>query len=126
MKPALFLLACVVMFLTGCDNPQKTADSLRKEIAEFKITPDGTKQLHIEQSFAKLEEQIAAVEKRGDETKADSLKSQLRDLRSEYQEAKMAKALNDAKNAIQGFGEAVKDGAKSIGDVFKGSGTNRD
>lgn len=118
------LLTFAALFLTGCDNPQKTADTLRKEIAGFKASPDEMKQLKIEQSFAKLEQQIAVVEKRGDDIKAAGLRDQLTDLRSDYQAAKMARALNDARNAIQGFGEAVKDGAKSIGDIFKNSGTN--
>lgn len=123
--PALLLTLCA-LFLVGCDNPQKTADSLRREIAEFKTSPNETKQLQIEQSFAKLETQIAELEKRGDDIKADSLKSQLIDLRGDYQAAKMAKALNDAKNAIQGFGEAVKDGAQGLGDIFKNTGTTSD
>ena len=126
MKFATLLLALSAFFLSGCDNPQKTADSLRREIAEFKATPTETKRLQIEQSFTKLESQIAALEKRGDDIKADSLQTQLIDLRADYQAAKMAKALNDAKNAIQGLGEAVKDGAQGIGDLFKNSGTSGD
>ena len=125
MKSALTLLALTVLFLTGCDNPQKNADTLRKEIAEFKAAPDEKRQLVIDQSFAKLENQIQELEKR-DDPKADGLKEQLAALRSDYQAAKVNKALNDAKHAIQGLGEAVKDEAKNIGDIFKGSGTNRD
>lgn len=125
MKQALILLACLAT-LVGCDNPQKTADTLRKEIADFKATPNDEKQLKIEQTFAKFQEQIAALEKRGDDLRADSMKDQLNDLRSDYQAAKVARALGDAKNAIQGIGEAVKDSAKSIGDIFKSSGTNGD
>ncbi len=124
MKHALTFLALAVL-LTSCDNPQKNTDTLRKEIAEFKAAPDEQRQLVIEQSFAKLERQIQELEKRSD-PKADGLKEQLLALRGDYQAAKVNKALNDTKNAIQGIGEAVKDGAKSIGDIFKGSGTNRD
>ncbi|MFZ4681236.1 MAG: hypothetical protein ACOYMS_01940 [Terrimicrobiaceae bacterium] len=125
MKHALTLLALATLFLTGCDNPQNTADSLRKEIAEFKATPDEKRQLIIDQSFVKLTNQIQKLEKRGD-TKAAGLKDQLISLRADYQAAKVNKALNDAKNAIQGIGEAVKDSAKNIGEIFKGSGTNSD
>jgi len=124
MKHTLTLLALAVL-LTGCDNPQNNADALRREIAEFKAAPDEKRQLVIDQSFAKLENQIQKLEKR-DDPKADGLREQLVALRGDYQAAKVHKALHDAKNAIQGISEAVKDGANSIGDIFKGSGTNRD
>ena len=117
------LLLLAALLVAGCDNPQATVDKLRKEIAEFKTAPDDKKQAAIDETFAKLETKIAELEKRGD-SKAEALKDQAAALRSDYQSAKMARALQDAKNAIQGFGEALKDGAKSIGDVFKGSGTN--
>ncbi len=90
---------------------------------EFKAAPDEKKQAKIEASFAKLENQIAALQQRGDE-KTDELKRQLASLRGDYQAAKMAKALQDAKSAIQGFGEALKDTAKSVEDAFKNSQTN--
>jgi len=125
MKHTLTLLALAVLFLTGCDNPQNTADSLRKDIAGFKAVPDEKKQLAIDQSFVKLENQIQELEKRGD-AKSAGLRDQLTALRADYQAAKVNKALKDAKNAIQGIGEAVKDSAKSIGDIFKGSGTSND
>ncbi len=125
MKHLLTLLALAVLFLTSCDNPQNTADSLRKEIAGFKAVPDEKKQLAIDQSFVKLENQIRELEKRGD-SKAAGLKDQLISLRADYQAAKVHRALNDAKNAIQGIGEAVKDSAKSIGGIFQGSGTSND
>ncbi len=125
MNRLLALLALASLFLTGCNNPQNTADTLRKEIADFKATPDERKQLAIEQSFVKLENQIEELERR-DNPKADGLKEQLVALRADYQAAKVNKALHDAKNAIQGIGEAVQDSAKSIGDIFKDSGTNRE
>lgn len=125
MKPLLALLAVAALSLTGCDNPQNTADALRKDIADFKATPSEPKQIAIEQSFVKLENQIQELAKR-DNPKADGLKEQLVALRADYQAAKVNKAFIDAKNAIQGIGEAVQDSAKSIGDIFKDSGTNRD
>ncbi len=57
-------------------------------------------------------------------TRANIYKSQLASLRNDYQAAKMAKAMEDAKNAIQGLGEAAKEGVKGIGDFFK-SGENQ-
>ena len=125
MKRALASLALGAALLAGCDNPQKTVDSLRRELMEFKAAPDERKQAKIDASFAKLESQITALQKRGDE-RTDELKRQMASLRGDYQAAKMAKALQDAKSAIQGFGEALKDTAKSVEDAFKNSQTNSD
>jgi predicted small secreted protein len=125
MKRALASLALGVALLAGCDNPQKTVDSLRRELMEFKAAPDERKQAKIDASFAKLESQITALQKRGD-GRTDELKRQMASLRGDYQAAKMAKALQDAKSAIQGFGEALKDTAKSVEDAFKNSQTNSD
>ena len=116
----VFVLAAVA--LAGCDSPQRTIDSLRKEIMEFKAAPDEKKQANIDEKFAKLEGQIAALQQRG-EPKAEELRSQLVSLRADYQAARMAKAVQDAKSAIQGFGEALKDTAKSVQDAFKKSDT---
>ena len=104
MKRALASLALGAALLAGCDNPQKTVDSLRGELMEFKAAPDERKQAKIDASFAKLESQITALQKRGDE-RTDELKRQMASLRGDYQAAKMAKALQDAKSAIQGFGK---------------------
>ncbi len=125
MKRALAVLVFGAALLAGCDNPQRTVDSIRKELAEFKAAPDQTKQAKIEAGFAKLENQIAVLQQRGN-PKADELKRQLASLRDDYQTAKMARALQDARNAIQGFGEALKDTAKSVEDAFKSSQTNKD
>lgn len=125
MKRALASLALGAALLAGCDNPQKTVDSLRRELMEFKAAPDERKQAKIDASFAKLESQITALQKRGD-GRTDELKRQMASLRGDYQAAKMAKALHDAKSAIQGFGEALKDTAKSVEDAFKNSQTNSD
>ena len=113
------------MVLSGCDSPQRTIDSLRKELMEFKAAPDDAKEARIEADFAKLENQIAVVQQKGD-PRADDLRAQLASLRGEYQTAKIARALQNARSAIQGFGEALKDTAKSVEDALKSSQTNDD
>jgi predicted small secreted protein len=122
MKRPFLVLVLAAVALAGCDSPQRTIDSLRKEIMEFKAAPDEKKQANIDEKFAKLEGQIAALQQRGD-PKAEELRSQLVSLRADYQAARMAKAVQDAKSAIQGFGEALKDTAKSVQDAFKKSDT---
>lgn len=122
MKRPFLVLVLAAVALSGCDSPQRTIDSLRKEIMEFKAAPDEKKQANIDEKFAELEGQIAALQQRGD-PKAEELRSQLVSLRADYQAARMAKAVQDAKSAIQGFGEALKDTAKSVQDAFKKSDT---
>jgi predicted small secreted protein len=123
MKRSFLALALGAALLAGCDNPQRTVDSLRKEIIEFKAAPDEKRQVKIDENFAKLESQIAALQQRGD-PKADDLKRQLASLRADYQAARMSKAVQDASKAIQGFGEALKDTAKSVEDAFKNGDTD--
>ena len=126
----LSLMKCVsiavlwgAVLLVGCDNPQRTVASLRKEIAEFKTTPNEKTRAKIEEDFAKLERQIAELQQRGDPS-AGELRNQLVSLRSEYQAAKISKAVQDARDAIQGFGQALKDTARSVEEAFKDADTN--
>lgn len=112
------VIAVIALTLVGCDNPQRTVDTLQKEITAFKTTPDDKKQLEIEQNLAKLEAQVEKLQKKGD-ARADEFAKELTALRTDYQAAKMAKALEDAKKALQGFGEALKEGVKSVGDAFR-------
>jgi predicted small secreted protein len=125
MKRPLAALLLGTVVLSGCDSPQRTIDSLRKELMEFKAAPDDAKEARIEADFAKLENQIAVVQQKGD-PRADDLRAQLASLRGEYQTAKIARALQNARSAIQGFGEALKDTAKSVEDALKSSQTNDD
>ena len=111
------------MLLVGCDNHQRTVASLRKEIAEFKTAPNEKTRVKIEEDLAKLERQIADLQQRGD-PKADELRSHFVSLRSEYQAAKISKAVQDTRNAIQGFGEALKETARSVEEAFKNADTN--
>lgn len=120
MKRTLLALAVGAALLAGCDSPQRTVDSLRKEIMEFKATSDEKTQAKIDESFAKLEGQVAVLQQRGD-PKAEEFKSQLVSLRADYQAARMSKAVQDARKAIQGFGDALKETAKGVEDAFKKS-----
>lgn len=124
MKRALLLLAAAVL-LAGCDHPQKTADKLRQEILDYKTAPSDVKQARIELDFAKLEEQVAGLEKKNS-PQAPGMREQLISLRADYQAAKLARTVEDARKAIQGVGEAIKDSAQSIGNIFKSSGTTND
>jgi predicted small secreted protein len=117
MRKILLLLAAVV--LVSCNNPQNTVDRLRKEIESFQGNPTPEKQVVIDKSFIELDDQIAVLEKNGDTAKAAQFRQAEASLRGDYQVAKMAKTIQDAKNAIENFGEAVKSGAQNIQDAFK-------
>lgn len=126
MRMPRFLAApalLATLFFAGCDNPQKTVDTLRGNIIEFQAKPDAEKQVEIDKNFLKLEDQVTKLAAKGD-PKAETYQKELIRLRSNYQAAKMAKAMDDAKNAIQGLGEAAKEGVKGIGDFFRGGNTN--
>lgn len=121
------LVAAVVVLLTlaGCDSPSRTAEIARKQLSEFQATPDAAKQAEVEKSLAKLDAQVAELEKKGDQTQAENFRRQAFALRTDFQAAKMARAINDAKNAIQGLGEAFKAAGKSFSETFKNSDTNQ-
>lgn len=117
MRKFFLLLAAIA--LVSCNNPQNTVDRLRKEIESFKGNPTPEKQVVIDKSFIELDDQIAVLEKNGETAKAAQFRQAEASLRGDYQVAKMAKTIQDAKNAIENFGEAVKSGAQSIQDAFK-------
>lgn len=108
------LLLLLSLLLAACQSPESTIATIRKQISEFKFTPDDVKQTAIEKSFVKLDEQIAELVSKGDTTQADLFRRQATALQSDFQAARMARALSDAKNAIEGFGNAIKDAGKSF------------
>jgi predicted small secreted protein len=117
MRKFFLLLAAIA--LVSCNNPQNTVDRLRKEIEVYKGNPTPEKQVVIDKSFIELDDQIAVLERNGDTAKAAQFRQAEASLRGDYQVAKMAKTIQDAKNAIENFGEAVKSGAQNIQDAFK-------
>lgn len=112
------------MMLAGCDSPARTVETAKRQIVEFQAAPSDKAQAAVEESLAKLDAEIAVLEKNGDAVQADLFRRQTSRLRSDFQAAKISRAFNDAKNAIQGIGEAFKGAGKAIGDTFKNSETN--
>lgn len=116
--------AAVLAVLTGCDSPARTVDVARKQLSAFQSSPDADKQTAVEQSLVKLDAQVDELEKKGDHIHADFFRQQASTLRTDFQAAKMARALNQAKQAIEGIGKAFKDAGKSFSETFKNSDTN--
>ncbi len=117
--------AAALLVLAGCDSPARTAGTARKQLAAFQAAPDAQKQAAVEQSLAKLDAQVDDLDKKGDRGQADIFRRQAFTLRTDFQAAKLASALNNASKAIQGIGEAFKDAGKSFSETFKNTGTNR-
>lgn len=121
--PALLAVAAC---LAACDSPGRTVQTTKARISAFQANPDSSKQAAVEESLARLDLQVGELEKKGDTIKADLFRRQAASLRSDFQAAKMSKAINDAKKAIEGIGDAFKEAGKTIGEALKSSpDTNR-
>lgn len=120
MRKTLALLA-VAVGLAACDSPGRTVQTTKSQIAAFQANPDSAKQAAVEESLARLDLQVGELEKKGDTIQADLFRRQAASLRSDFQAAKMSKAINDAKKAIEGIGDAFKDAGKTIGEALKSS-----
>ncbi len=123
--PSRFLLLAVVCAaLAACDSAERTVQTAKVRIVAYQAHPDQETEAAVEASLARLDAQIAELAKKGDRVQADLFARQAASLRSDFQAAKMAKALNDAKRAIQGIGEAFKEAGKTIGEALKSTDTN--
>jgi len=120
----LRLVAAALVVLAGCHSPARTADDARKQLAAFQAAPDAQKQAAVEQSLARLDAQVDELDKNGDHVQADIFRHQASSLRTDFQAAKVARALKDASKAIQGIGEAFRDAGRSFSETFKNTGTN--
>lgn len=120
MRKTLALLV-IAAGLAACDSPGRTVQTTKAQIAAFQASPDSAKQAAVEESLARLDLQVGALEKKGDAIQADLFRRQAASLRSDFQAAKMSKAINDAKKAIEGMGNAFKEAGKTIGEALKSS-----
>jgi hypothetical protein len=105
--------------LAACDSPKSTADTLRKEIATYRATPDDQLEAKIEKDLAKLDGQISDLEAKGKTADAGELRSVRSDLVSDFNAAKLARAIDSARHAIKGFGDAIQQGVQSVEKAIK-------
>jgi len=117
MKKCLLLIP--LLLLAACDSPKKTLDGLQNEIAAYSIEPTPDAEKKIEAGFEKLDADIAKLNETGKAAEAADLQRQVDTLRSRYDTARLAGSLQKARNAIQGFGQSVKNLGEQIGEVFK-------
>ena len=119
MKKLFLTLLLPLLFLSACDSPKKTLDSLQREIAAYSIEPTPEAEQKIQAGFEKLDADIAKLNDSGKTAEAAELQRQVDNLRSQYDTARLAGSLQKARNAIQGFGQSVKNLGEQIGEVFK-------
>jgi hypothetical protein len=117
MKKCLLLIP--LLLLAACDSPKKTLDGLQNEIAAYSIEPTPDAEKKIEAGFEKLDADIAKLNETGKATEAAALQRQVDTLRSRYDAARLAGSLQKARNAIEGFGQSVKNLGLQIGETFK-------
>ena len=114
-----YLLLIPLLFLAACDSPKKTLDGLQNEIAAYSLEPTPDAEQKIQAGFEKLDADIAKLNGSGKTAEAATLQRQVDALRSQYDTARLAGSLQKARNAIQGFGQSVKNLGDQIGEVFK-------
>ena len=114
-----YLLLIPLLFLAACDSPKKTLDGLQNEIAAYSLEPTPDAEQKIEVGFEKLDADIAKLNDSGKTAEAATLQRQVDAMRSQYDTARLAGSLQKARNAIQGFGQSVKNLGEQIGEVFK-------
>lgn len=119
MKQLLLTLLLPLIFLSACDSPKKTLDVLQREIAVYSIEPTPEKEQKIQAGFERLDADIAKLNDSGKSAEAAALQGQVDNLRSQYDAVRLASSLQKARNAIQGFGQSVKNLGEQIGEVFK-------
>ena len=121
---AALVAFCLAIGLAGCDSPARTVSTTRKKIADFQAAPNDRRQSDVEESLAILDTQIEVLAKKGDTVQCELFRQQASRLRSDFQAAKLSRTFTDAKNAIQGIGDAFKGAGKIIGDTIKNAATN--
>lgn len=115
----LLVVAFIALGLSGCDNPQKTVDQLRAEIAAYKSVPTDSAQAQIEVDFTKLEAQIQRLQDKGKTSEAAAYRASAENLGADYRAARMVGAMKNAQSAIEGLGHAFKEAGQSIGDALR-------
>ncbi len=117
----LGLLGCALLvLLPGCDSPQKTADTLRRDIAAFPAAPDAEASRKIEENLSRLQVQIDKLRSAGKDAEANGWQQELTSLQIQYAGARVGAGLQKAKQAADGIGEAFRQAGQSIGEAFGG------
>lgn len=125
MRPLPFLLASALLLsISACSKPEDAVEKVRENLQKFRASPNSSTQSAVEESFTQAEQAIARLQSRGESARAEALERDLQKLCSEFAAAKVARAVNEAMQAVDGFGQAIREAGKSFGDALKKSATN--
>lgn len=111
--------ALAILQILGCSRPEDFVEQAQVHLREFRAEPNAERQAAVETSLTRLQEEVRRLESRGESTKAQMLQEKLETLRAEFAAAKIAGTVLEAQRAVQGFGEAVREAAKSFTEAFK-------
>lgn len=124
--PLPVLFAACLPFLSGCERPEDTLDSLRQDVSRYGASPSDEAAAKIDIGFAALDAQIAKLRDRGETAEANSIASQRDALQAQYAAARMTSSLLKAKEAAANVGEAFRKVGEALSQTLKNASTNQE
>lgn len=128
MKRGLSALAAAVLLaggLTGCDSPERRVDSASKAVAAFQAKPSPESEAAAEKAIADAQAAVDETERSGQTARLRELNANLAGVESDFQAARMAHAVSQARQAVEQFGSAIKNVGESLKDALAPqNGTN--
>ena len=119
MKRCLLLILSVVVLMAGCDKAQQAVDHLKSDVEAYKAAPSEKAEAAVETDLSRVNDELARLEKEGKTDRAAELRREAGALRSDFEVAKLANTIQNAKRTLEGFGNAVKQSAEQIKDAFQ-------
>jgi uncharacterized lipoprotein YajG len=113
------LLLLGLLLWSGCDNPERTVQTLEKQISAYTEQPTAPAEAEIEASFSRLDAEISRLQARGQTAEANQLSQQRVNLRARYEAARLAGGLLKARQALENVGETVRQVGQQIGDSIR-------
>lgn len=120
------LFAACLPFLSGCERPEDTLDSLRQNVSRYSAGPTDDAAAKIDAGFAALDAQIAKLRDRGKTAEADNIANQRDALQAQYAAARMTASLLKAKEAAANIGEAFRKVGETLSQAIKNASTNQE
>ncbi len=118
MKVRVCLVFLCLLTLVGCDSPERHLHQASKAVAAFQATPSPSTEEAAEKAVADARAAVAATEKSGQTSRLRELNATLAGVESDFQAARMAYAVTQARQAVEQFGSAIKNVGESLKDAF--------
>ena len=120
------LFAACLPFLSGCERPEDTLETLRQEVSRYSTGPSDEAAAKIDVGFATLDAQIAKLRDHGKTAEADNIANQRDALQAQYAAARMTASLLKAKEAAANVGQAFRKVGEALGQTLKNASTNQE